>query len=573
LPRQASETVLPIPAGGKPAPASDVLKASGVDALHRLGYTGAGVKVLVVGSDFTGADKLIGKGLPKNTQFLDLTTELNPEIVPSPVDSTRAGNGTAAALALALAAPDSELVLVRIDPGAIFQLFGILQVVRREATYSNALRSRLIDISNRTVELTRRKEIVVNEYRLAFEDLADDEATKARRVRAKAALDIVLADQVALTQRIDRFNAYQKDVVSKLIGARVIVNTLEWESGYPLDAMSQLSRTLEQIAVALPPRVVKRAGDLRAAPPAPLVWIQAASAAGATVWGGPFLDPNSDSSMEFAAPHQPLPPMNWSADMNFLGFQPASGEVTPELPAGAKLRVTMQWREPTDPTFPSVDRPMYPVVLRLFRQLDPKGEKIPSDEMAEEARSAGGPYPLLFTKTYVVFEQVLEFTVKEPGRYALIVAKGYEPEALLPGLKRKIEVHPRIVVETLSGKPADGRAVFRSYVTQEAGVGIPGDSAGAITIGVPVKGELLGGGTGLALRGKPDLFGPDSVDLTGASVHGPGVATGFVGGMAVGLVQAGSAGSNPFKSAGFQYGKMAIVPENWLKIVKPITRP
>ncbi|MFO0821561.1 MAG: hypothetical protein U0792_00205 [Gemmataceae bacterium] len=437
LPRQASETVLPIPAGGKPATAADVLNASGVEALHRLGYTGAGVKVLVVGSDFTGADKLIGKGLPKKTQFLDLTTELNPEIVPSPADPTRAGNGTAAALAFAMAAPDSELVLVRIDPGAIFQLFGILQVVRKEATYSNALRSRLIDISNRTVELTRRKEIVVNEYRLAFEDLADDEATKARRVRAKAALDIVLADQVALTQRIDRFNAFQKEVVSKLVGARVIVNTLEWESGYPLDAMSQLSRTLEQIAVALPPRVVKRAGDLAAAPPPPLVWIQAASAAGPTVWGGPFLDPNSDSSMEFAAPHQPLPPMNWSADMNFLGFQPASGEVTPELPAGAKLRVTMQWREPTDPTFPSVDRPMYPVVLRLFRQLDPKGEKIPSDEMAEEARSAGGPYPLLFTKTYVVFEQVVEFTAKEPGRYALVVAKGYEPEAAPTWAKAK----------------------------------------------------------------------------------------------------------------------------------------
>ncbi|MBA4187430.1 MAG: hypothetical protein C0467_05360 [Planctomycetaceae bacterium] len=573
LPRQASETISPIPAPGKPASAGSVLTASGVEAMHRLGYTGDGVKVLVIGSDFSGAEKLIGKGLPKKTRILDLTTELNPDILPSPVDPNRAGLGTSAALALAVAAPDAELVLVRVDPGAIFQLFGIVRVVRKEATFSDALRSRLVDISNKTAELTRRKEIVVTEYRLAFDDLADDEPTKARRVRAKIALDAVLADQVALTQRIERFNVFQKSVLSALVGTRVIVNTLEWESGYPLDALSQLSRTLEQLAVPLPPRIVKNAGDLLAAPPPPLVWVQAASAAGAAVWGGPFLDPNTDGAMEFASPNQPLPPMNWSADMNFLGFQSATGETTGDLPAGARLRITIQWREPTDPNFPSVDRPAYPVVLRLFRQLDPKGEKIPSDEMAEDARSAGGPYPLLFTRTYVVFEQVLEFTVKEPGRYALAVAKGYEPEALLPGLKRKVEVHPRIVIETLSGKPGEGRAVFRSYVTPEAGVGIPGDSLGANTIGVPVKGDVFGGGTGLALRGKPDLFGPDSLDIAGPAMRGPGLATGYLGGMATGLVQAGAAGANPFKSAGFTHGTMAVVPENWLKILRPVAKP
>jgi len=573
LPRQASETLEPIPAGGKPASAADVLKESGVEAMHRLGYTGAGVKVLVIGSDFTGAEKLIGNGLPKKTTILDLTTELNPEIVPSPSDPNRAGLGTAAALAFAIAAPDAELVLVRIDPGAIFQLFGIIRVVRKEATFSDALRSRLVDISNKTAELTRRKENVVNEYRQAFDDLADDEPTKARRVRAKAALDAVLLDQIALTQRIERFNVFQKHLVTSLVGARVIVNTLEWESGYPLDALSQLSQTLEQLAVPLPPRIAKRAGDLSARPLPPLVWVQAASAFGASAWGGPFLDPNSDSAMEFAPPTQPLPPMNWSADMNFLGYQGPTGLTSADLPAGAKLRVTIQWREPTDPSFPTVDRPSYPVVLRLFRQLDPKGEKLPSDEMAEEARSAGGPYPLLFTRTYVVFEQILEFTVKEPGRYALIVAKGYEPEALLPSLKRKIEVHPRIVIETLSAKPGEGRAVFRSYVTPEAGVGIPGDSLGANTIGVPVKSELFGGGTGLSLRGKPDLFGPDSVAIPGTAMRGPGLATGYLGGMAAGLVQAGAAGANPFKSAGFEHGKMAIVPENWLKILRPVAQP
>ena len=45
---------------------------------------------------------------------------------------------------------------------------------------------------------------------------------------------------------------------------------------------------------------------------------------------------------------------------------------------------------PNHPNFPSVDRPAYPVVLRIFRQIDPTGTKIPSDEMAEVARSAAG---------------------------------------------------------------------------------------------------------------------------------------------------------------------------------------
>jgi hypothetical protein len=37
----------------------------------------------------------------------------------------------------------------------------------------------------------------------------------------------------------------------------------------------------------------------------------------------------------------------------------------------------------------------------------------------------------------------------------------------------------------------------------------------------------------------------------------------------VGLVQAGASGSNPFASSGFTPGKAAIVPEAWLRYLKP----
>jgi hypothetical protein len=570
LPRLATETVLPLPAEMKAAGAKEVLKASGVETLHRLGYTGTGVKVVLIGSDFTGAEKLIGTALPKKTRVIDLTIELNAEIVPSPLDPNRTGNGTAAAQALALAAPDAELVLVRVDPGAIFQLFEVLRLARGDTTYSDAMRSRLTDLLNKSTELTRRKEAAITEYRQAFEDLADDEPTRARRERAKKALDAIVAEQALLIKRIERFNTFAKEVAAALAGTRVVVNTLEWESGYPLDALSLLSQRLEQMSVPLPPRVMRRPGDPAAAQKPPIVWVQAGSISGAAVWGGAFLDANRNGTMEFAPPTQPLPAINWTPEMNFLGVQSPTGQVTPDLPSGAKVRFTVQWREPLDPNLPSVDRPAYPVVLRVFRQIDPAGEKRPSDEMAEDARSAAGPYPILLTKTFVVYEQILDFTVPVAGRYALVIATGYQPDPLLPALRREVETSPRVYAETLSAKPGEGRVVFRSYVTPAAGVGIPGDSAGVTTVGIPVAGEqLFGGGTGLTLRAKPDLYGPDAIDA-GAAARGSGVATGYVGGMAAALVQAGAPGANPFQSSGFAPGKMAVVPETWMRYLRPI---
>ena len=435
LPRLATETITTLGDGVKSIAVADLVKLSGVETFHRLGYTGAGVKVLLIGSDFTGAEKLIGNGLPKSTRILDMTIALNPDVVPSPADPNRVGNGLAAARALALAAPDAELVLVRIDPGAIYQLFTILRVVDGDLAYSEAFRSRLANIATRTNEITRRKEAAIAEYREAFADLADDEPAKLRRARARAALEAIEAEQAVLVKRIDRLNDYRRELLAALTGARVIVNTLEWESGYPLDSLSLLSSVLERRAAQPPPMIARRAGDPAARAKPPIVWVQAGSNSGTAVWGGRFVDANRNGTMEFAMPNQPLPPGSWSPEMNFLGFHAPSGETVPDLPAGAKLRFTMQWREPLDPNVPAVDRPIHPVVLRLFRQLDPNGERRPSDEMAEEARSVGGPYPIYTTSTVVVYEQILEFTVPTAGRYAAVVATGYTAGTATPGSK------------------------------------------------------------------------------------------------------------------------------------------
>lgn len=563
---QASETILPLPATVKALTADELLQSSGVAGMHRLGYAGARVKVIVIGTDFTGAEKLPG------VRILDLTTELNPDIRPLPADPSRIGTSAAAARAVALSAPEAELVLVRIDPGSLFQLFEVIRLARAEMTYTEPLRSRLAELTARSNEIRRVKEAAVAEYRAAFSDLADDQAIQSRRERAKKVLDRVIAEQAELARRIERFNSFLKDLSTVLTGAQVIVNTLVWDSGYPLDALSSISQYLERLANPVPQRISRRPGDLAAAVKPPLVWVQAASMAGPAVWGGRFLDSNRDGTMEFAPPGQSLPPGNWSPDMNFLGFRSPTGETALNIPAGVKLRITIQWREPKDPNLPALDIPAVPVVLRVFRQLDPEGEKRPSDEMAEVARSAGGPYPILRSPSFVVFEQILELTTPTAGRYALVVATAYQPDPLLPALRREVEIMPRIVIDTLSAKPGEATVVFRSYVTPDAGVGIPGDSLGAVTVGIGGKGELTSGGTGLSLRAKPDLLGPAAIAVIDPAMYGTGVAAGFVAGMATDLVQAGAAGANPFQSSGFAPGKAAVVPEAWMRDLRPRQR-
>src|SRR5205085_1074571 len=61
-----------------------MLAGSRLDELHRRGYRGQGVRVVVVASEFAGAAELIGKGLPACTRIVDLTAEPSPASLPAP---------------------------------------------------------------------------------------------------------------------------------------------------------------------------------------------------------------------------------------------------------------------------------------------------------------------------------------------------------------------------------------------------------------------------------------------------------------------------------------------------------
>jgi hypothetical protein len=303
------------------------------------------------------------------------------------------------------------------------------------------------------------------------------------------------------------------------------------------------------------------------------VWVQSGSAAGASAWGGPFLDANRDGWMEWVPPGSKLPADDWSPHLNFLGTRAPTGEVKPELAMGAKLRFVVQWREPVDPNFPETETPAYPLTLRLLRQIDPAGTQRSSDEMQEEARSASVPNVIFRTRTYLVFEQMLEYTVPAAGRYALVLESAPLPTPLLPALQREVEIYPRLVVETPGTALGEPRAVFRSYTNTAAGVGIPGDAQGAVTVGIEGTREQVGAGTGVTLRPKPDVFGPAALSFGPQTYRGQGVATAFAGGAAALLVQARFHGPNVFKSAGVEEGSKLVIPERWFRPTPQPAKP
>src|SRR5439155_8588938 len=108
----------------------EALRASGLDRLHQSGQRGQGVRVAIVDSDFRGWENQ----LPPGTRLLDLTAELGPDLLPEPYpdDQQAVGAGTQWARAVALAAPEAALTLVRIDPASPHQLLAVARYLAGE---------------------------------------------------------------------------------------------------------------------------------------------------------------------------------------------------------------------------------------------------------------------------------------------------------------------------------------------------------------------------------------------------------------------------------------------------------
>jgi hypothetical protein len=567
LPRAAVETAGA--AAGKLTTTAEALSTTRVLDLQKLGYRGQGTRIVVIATEFPELGSAFGvrfleKSLRTPVHFIDLTAELNTDLRPAP-ERPAITAGTTAARAAHLAASGATLVLVRIDPAAFFQVDSIARHVRGSEDFTVAMTSRIIELSLRTEELRLRNDAAVKEYRRAFSDFSDEEAPRQRREQARQALNQLIIEETEHAATIARATRLQR-AMRDLVAAEVVVNTVEWETGFQLDGLSAVSQRIDTTFASEALGGPRSRSATRPRPAPRPIWVQAASPSIDSVWTGPFVDREGNQAMEFAPANAKLPAGLWTDELNFLATRSTDGMTTTGLPAGTKVRLTMQWRETHDPSGYGGHDSIFPITLRVLQQLDPEGKTRSSDELKEIARSVGGPYRVYAEPTYGVYEQIVEFTVPPEGRIALRVEGGTIYDSRLPALERHIEVQPRLYAEFV-GVTDKGRPVFTPYAPVNAGVGIPGDAKAAITVGT-LTGGLTGGGPGLELLIKPDVFADGSIDV-GAKVAGPGVSAGFAAGIIADLLGSGAPASDVLGATGLRRGSPITVPEGWLKVVPP----
>lgn len=577
LPRPTVETADPTTA--TLTPAAKVLEATRLDAFHQKGYRGQGTKIAIIATEFpgvggtAGAEKL-AKDLASPVAFIDLTAEYSRELLPAPATTGRLSPGMTAARAAHLAAPGAALVLVRVDPASLHQVLSVARFVRGDREFTEAMQSRIAELTIRTERTAEQRTAAAAEYRRAFQNLSDEEAPRLRRERARKAFDAIIAEERTLAAAIRRANDLQA-AMRELEGCDVVVNTLVWETGYALDGLSELSRVIDQSFASKALASPRTRSATRPQPAPRPLWVQASSPSIGSVWAGSYLDADDNGTMEFATTSVPMPKDEWTRELNFLATRGADGKVATTLPAGAKVRLTVQWRETHDPNGYGGRESVFPLTLRVFQQLDPEGKTRASDELQEVARSVGGPYEVQVEPTYGVYEQLVEFTVPAEGRYCVMMEGQEIFDPRLPALRRHIEIRPRLFAAFLGNAPVGARPVFASYAPREAGVGIPGDAPASITVGATdeplgtIPTGLTGGGPGVELLVKPTLLADGSIDVGPGSLSGQGPAAGFAGGVLAAMVGSGAQPTVIIESTGLKLGGPVEIPPGWLQVVPP----
>jgi hypothetical protein len=578
LPRSGQPRAIGAP--GEKLETAEALRATGLVRLHGAGLKGKGVPVAIIDGDFRGWEAQLGKKLPARARLLDLTAERNANLKPdAPPAGAGTGHGTHVAEVAALAAPDAELILIRIDPAAPYQLLTVARALNGHAHGSLNLARRsdeLIvfrsDLDARRADLLRRRaaqmekspDVAQKPALLKKKDkgtLTPDEEQELKDIeefeayrKDQAKLD---ADQREYDERLQRYIRMEEDLRG-LRKVRVVATGLSWPEGQPVDGGGALGRYFDD-------EPFKNA-----------LWFQAAGDTRGQAWAGLFHDRDGDGVMEFVPAGTLLPPGRWSPSLAFLSWQPAAGAATADLPAGARVRLSVQWREPHDPDFlrhgeDAYRQPLAAPRLLLLRQLDPSGAKQPADDFEVVAQTAGLPQRLANEPASAVYEQTVEFTIKDGGRYALLV-EGRVPASVrpadaptVPAAEKAWELRPRIFIETLSGP---GRVLLADFATAEGSLGTPGDARQAITVGAadaagkPLPSSAPGPAFGMDLLPKPTVLSP-AVGSGEGPASGTSLSAGFAAGLAASAMSAGAPTGKFLRMMGTAPGQPLRVPEDW----------
>jgi hypothetical protein len=444
-------------------------------------------------------------------------------------------------------------------------------------TVAMAERNRELLADNDRLRILRAQ--VTEERRAALEDFREDEEAVKRR-QALAAKQADLARQERqYSDRLARFFRLEDDLLG-LRTVRAVVCPLAWDTGYPVDGTGPLCRYFDEIFFGQPqPR---QPGKPRL-PHVPGVWLQAAGDTRGQVWAGRFRDAGGNGVMEFGPPGTPLPVGRWTPELNFLGWQPFQGERAAELPAGARVRVALQWTEAHDPTVtPGPDgldpyrEPIADLRLLALRQRDPTGRGVATDDLNVVARSVRLPQLINRSASAATYEHVVEFTAEAAGAYALrvegAVPRGTRPAnaPTLPVQERAWELTARLFVEaTDAATRGHGRVVFADFAPGLGGLGTPGDAAGVQTIGAADDRGMLrpysafGAPPGRELLARPSYLAYDHLPIPGTT-GGTALSAAFSGGLLAGLMSTGAPISDDLGVLGLPRGDLLRVPPAWL---------
>ena len=552
----------------------DILDVTGLRPLHERGFIGTGVRAIVIDTDFGGAEKEVGKGLGAKTRILDLTSLRNAGLDPEP-SAGGTGHGTLVALAMQKTAPGAELLLVRIEATTPFRLTEILRAVRGDKMPIAGILNRREDVTGEATLLASERAVVAKAYRNAFDNIGDEEESRPARTKATEDFKGLQAKEVALTRKFDRLDRISGMMLG-IKGTDIVVCPLTWNFRFAADSSSGLTQEIDEL-LARPRSPVVRNGSKIVPPP---LWIQAAGDTRGQAWSGRFSDPDRSGNMQFLPSELPLPAGRWGRDLMFLGFSPFGSASVADLPAAGKVRVSMQWREPTEPGLPETDyrEPISSLELQILRQLDPSGETLPSDEMEPAARSVARPVRLAKEANYAVWEQSFEVTIAAAGRYALRL-EGKKPgnirpygSASVPQQDTEWDLRPRILLEVLDeSTAAKGRAVFLDAPQGIGFVSVPADARNALAVGSldasnrPMADSAVGAGSVTELRLKPDILAPYDASLPVGTVHRPtAVSTGVAAGIAASMVSAGASKTQFLGSVGVRPGTVLQVSPEWL---------
>lgn len=408
-------------------------------------------RLLFIGDDFRGYQKLIGEGLPRNTRLIDATAELSTDMRPMPeIAGDGIGRSTQLVREFLQHHPHDEVVLARIESTTPYQVQALGESVLGRSWLTPALLSRKDEYSDAGARLeAERRELRVLRRRIQGDFTLDDE-TKAKREeyrKRQTALDAADKSHYELGKRFEQFN----QEMNSLTRMTTICVGLQWTDGY-----SDLPASLPHLRFVTND-VFKGAN-----------WYQIVSNRPRQVWTGLFRDYDSDSVMEFTTnPNIKRP------DLAFLAWRPERSSTSENtLPENAVVQITLNWFEVHAPGASADDpyrKPQANLKVNVLKQRDPTGLKLPIDAFEVVART-----PILADRVENSprgshYQSIVRFTVPPGGgRYALEVTGSVPSSTGDINAAERAEIHPKLSLEVVDPlKRPTGRVVFEYFATPE----------------------------------------------------------------------------------------------------------